>query len=168
MRKRQPENDLRMSRFYYNSCAICQVVNLVMDKIPARKWLITTALAYLGTPYVWGGDDPSGFDCSGFVIECLKSAGVLGEKDDYTADGLFRLFTTRIADKPEKGALLFWLDEEGKAVHVTICLDERFHIGASGGCSSTVDSQAAWKANAYVKIRLIHFNSRTMRVIRLF
>ena len=48
--------------------------------LSAKRWFLQTALAYLGTPYVWGGDDPSGFDCSGFVIECLKSAGLLNLK----------------------------------------------------------------------------------------
>jgi len=32
------------------------------------------------TFYLWGGDDPlAGFDCSGFVIEILKSVGILEE-----------------------------------------------------------------------------------------
>ncbi|UCG60960.1 MAG: C40 family peptidase [Candidatus Zixiibacteriota bacterium] len=139
-----------------------------MERILARKWLVSTALAYLGTPYVWGGDDPSGFDCSGFVVECLKSAGVLGEKEDHTADGLLRLFATRLVDKPRKGALLFFLNARGKAVHVAICLDGFFQVGASGGCAATSNSAAAWKANAYVKIRPISFNAASMRVVNLF
>ncbi|MDD5426576.1 MAG: NlpC/P60 family protein, partial [candidate division Zixibacteria bacterium] len=80
----------------------------------AKKWFLTTALAYLGTPYIWGGDDPSGFDCSGFVIECLKSAGILEEAEDYSADGLMRRYEAYVINKPCEGALLFSLDRAGR------------------------------------------------------
>lgn len=36
----------------------------------------TTALQYLGVPYVFGGADPSGFDCSGFVMFVYAQYGV--------------------------------------------------------------------------------------------
>ena len=136
--------------------------------IAAKRWFLKTALAYLGTPYVWGGDDPSGFDCSGFVIECLKSAGLLGEADDFTADGLLKRFDYSPVDKPHEGALLFYLNRHGRAVHVTICLDEYFQIGASGGGENTTDETTAWKDNAYVKIRPIRFERRRMKVVSLF
>lgn len=122
----------------------------------ARHWFIKTALSYLGTPYIWGGDDPSGFDCSGFVIECLKSADKLPKGYDHTADGLMRYFGSPIPIiKPNEGVLAFYLNNEGRATHVVICLDEYFQIGASGGTSNTNDPKEAWRNNAFIKIRPI-------------
>jgi cell wall-associated NlpC family hydrolase len=37
---------------------------------------VAYALAQLGTPYVWGGDGPGGFDCSGLVQAAYAAAGV--------------------------------------------------------------------------------------------
>lgn len=36
------------------------------------------ALAHLGVPYVWGGETPSGWDCSGYTTWVLGQAGVTG------------------------------------------------------------------------------------------
>ena len=37
---------------------------------------VAEARKHLGTPYVWGGAAPGGFDCSGLVQYCYKVAGV--------------------------------------------------------------------------------------------
>ncbi len=37
--------------------------------------ILAEARKYLGTPYVYGGASPSGFDCSGFVYYVLKQCG---------------------------------------------------------------------------------------------
>jgi cell wall-associated NlpC family hydrolase len=41
-----------------------------------RGSVIDLAEQYLGTPYVWGGSQPGGFDCSGLIQYAMKQAGI--------------------------------------------------------------------------------------------
>jgi peptidoglycan DL-endopeptidase CwlO len=45
---------------------------------PSSKYggVVGVAMQYLGTPYVYGGESPSGFDCSGFVMYVFSRVGV--------------------------------------------------------------------------------------------
>jgi len=47
----------------------------ISDAVQAQ--VVQTALQYLGVPYVWGGESPSGFDCSGLVKYVYAQHGVL-------------------------------------------------------------------------------------------
>jgi hypothetical protein len=117
-----------------------------------------------GLPYRWGGDDPlGGFDCSGFVIEILKSVGRLPRQGDWTADGLYLRFNN--FDCLQKtGALAFWKNDVGirpilgKMVHVEFCIDENLTIGASGGGRRVKSANDAIAQNAYIKVRPINYN----------
>ena len=115
-----------------------------------KEVALKVAWSFIGKPYIWGGDDPvRGFDCSGFAIECLKSGGVLPRSGDWTANILWGLFPH--VEHPCEGCLVFW--GSSKIIHVELCLDEKFSIGASGGGSKTTTPFDAIKQNAYVKVR---------------
>jgi len=120
-----------------------------------RDLVLKIAFSYLGTFYSWGGDSPSGFDCSGFVIECLKSVGVLPRKGDWTAAALYHRFPIKPANG-KAGDLVFWANTTGgKIIHVEIMINDELAIGASGGGSKTLTRQDAIRHNAFIKIRPI-------------
>jgi cell wall-associated NlpC family hydrolase len=55
---------------------------------PARYGgVVGIAMRYLGTPYVWGGASPSGFDCSGFVMYVFSQIGVSLPHSSYAQYG---------------------------------------------------------------------------------
>ncbi|HEY6019739.1 MAG TPA: NlpC/P60 family protein, partial [Candidatus Paceibacterota bacterium] len=43
---------------------------------PREQHIVQQAKKFLGTPYVWGGSKPGGFDCSGFVQYLYGQAGI--------------------------------------------------------------------------------------------
>lgn len=123
-----------------------------------RELAIDVIKTHLGLPYKWGGDDTvGGFDCSGLVVEVLKSVGIVNEKYDNTAHGLSKAFPE--TDILEAGALVYWdWNNDGIMEHVEMIalVDDDgsiFTIGASGGGSATTTPQSAMQSNAYVKLR---------------
>jgi len=115
---------------------------------------LKVAWSFHGEPYLWGGDDPmAGFDCSGYAIECLKSAGRLPRQGDWTAAQLLEKFSDNMVTTPYEGCLVFWKNDAGSVIHVEMCLDDTHSIGASGGGSKTKTRADAIRQNAYIKVR---------------
>lgn len=125
-----------------------------------RERYVAVALTLLWRPYRWGGDDPGlGFDCSGFVQECLASIGAHPQPGvDLSAHALYALRRgAGMIVPPEQvrpGCEVYWLSN-GTATHVEIILavDPVLTIGAEGGGSTTTTTEAAWAQNAYIRPR---------------
>ena len=131
-----------------------------MEETSKRALAIDIAMRFIGTPYLWGGDDPvKGFDCSGFVIEVLKSLGKLPRSGDWTAEMLYPMFPN--VARPRGGCLVFWHagSDRSRIIHVEMCISNELSIGASGGGSKTKTVEDAINQNAYIKVR--PFNSRS-------
>jgi len=118
-----------------------------------KKIASSLAFKFVGKPYIWGGDDAvAGWDCSGFVIEILKSVGLLPRSGDWTAEGLYLLFKDKEVTVAKEGCLVFFA-KNNKINHVEYVWKNGLTIGASGGGSRTLTREDAIKQNAYIKIR---------------
>ena len=124
-----------------------------------RKVAVDYAKSWLGRPYRWGGDDPSGIDCSGLVIEILQAVGLLPHGWDGTAQMIYDEFKgcTLDHDDPLPGALVFYKNAAGYISHVGLVISSPLVLQAGGGGSSTHTPEDAWKQNAFVKIRPIDY-----------
>ncbi|MCK9163387.1 MAG: C40 family peptidase [Bacteroidales bacterium] len=92
--------------------------------------LITIALKYISTPYLWGGKSLYGIDCSGFTQMSYKQIGVnlLRDAKDQVTQGE----DVRAIDLAEKGDLCFFSNSEGKITHVGIYIGNNQIIHSSG------------------------------------
>jgi hypothetical protein len=123
-----------------------------------------TMRGLVGLPYRWGGDDPiNGFDCSGGVMEILKTVGVCGEREDFTSASMARKWPKVISDtlNADTGDLICMASPSSpdKITHVVMVYAQSpkyrdpwcFEFG--GGGSKTTTLEAAASANAYGRIR---------------
>lgn len=157
-----------------NYCQVCQgrirelltEFNEIMEQSD-RDTFLDYAWRFVKTPYMWGGDDPmAGFDCSGFVIECMKAMGLLPYKGDWTAHALWVLFKDKEMTSGTPGCLVFWKDKpgpNGKMTHVEIVVHPGLSLGASGGGSKIDTLQMAIERDAYIKMR--PYQDRDRRIL---
>ena len=89
--------------------------------------VISTAKKYSGTPYVWGGKTPSGFDCSGFTSYVYNEA--TGKNIGSYTVAQESAGTQEAVSQASAGDLLFW-GGKGSSYHVAIYLGNNQYIAA--------------------------------------
>jgi cell wall-associated NlpC family hydrolase len=63
------------------------------------------AMQYLGVPYRWGGEDPSGFDCSGLAAYAYRQ---IGKSVPHYTVAIYNQFPKVPAGSLQAGDLVFW------------------------------------------------------------
>ncbi|MBQ8935558.1 MAG: C40 family peptidase, partial [Oscillospiraceae bacterium] len=96
----------------------------------AFQSMLRIAERQLGTPYVWGGSSPGGFDCSGFVSYVLTQSGVRNVGRT-TAQGLYNLCSHVSMSEARPGDLIFFTGTYSSSNPVT-------HVGIYVGNSQMI------------------------------
>jgi cell wall-associated NlpC family hydrolase len=95
---------------------------------PAAGMAVSYALAQLGTPYLWGGEEPGGFDCSGLVQAAYHAAGISLPR---TAQQQYDTGPALPAGSPLRpGDLVFFGSDTAHVEHVGIIVNEAEMIDA--------------------------------------
>lgn len=119
-----------------------------IEPAPDASGLIGFAKKFLGTPYVWGGTNPGGFDCSGFVQYVYGKFGV--KLPRISADQA-RAGARVGLDKLQVGDLVAWdnSSRNNGADHIAIYIGNGLIIeaprpGSSVQVNELYDTGRAW------------------------
>jgi gamma-D-glutamyl-L-lysine dipeptidyl-peptidase len=120
------ENTIRIEDNHYSFEGDAVMVPVVPDKTRIEQ----SALSYINVPYFWGGRNPLGMDCSGFVQMVFRSCGYKVPRDAAQQSKLGESVDFIYESQP--GDLAFFDNPSGDIIHVGILLGENEIIHASG------------------------------------
>jgi hypothetical protein len=101
-------------------------------RVPSRERLVATGLRFLGVPYLWGGNTPLGFDCSGFIQRIFRLNGLVLPRDS-DQQALFGKDKTGLnIDALAPGDLVFFSRNPVRITHVGMVIPDRQFLHAFG------------------------------------
>ena len=124
-----------------------------------RGTVVATARQGLGTPYLWGGTDANGFDCSGLIQYAYAQAGIdiPRRSVDQAQSGVA---VDRRVEALAPGDILTFAETGGDVSHVGIYLGDSdfIHSASSGVRVSSINStapEARWWITRWVGARRV-------------
>jgi len=110
--------------------------------------LVETANHYRGVPYVFGGNTPSGFDCSGFTKYVFQKEGIQLPR---MADEQYLIGSSIPRSRLLPGDLVFFTTYEPGASHTGIYVGDGQFISATSSGGVRVDSlSSSYWASRYL------------------
>jgi len=125
-------------------------LNTVIAPPSSHSGVVGVAMQFLGTPYVWGGAAPGGFDCSGLVMYAFAQVGVSLPHSSYAQWG-YGVPVSK--DQLQPGDIVFF-DGLG---HVGLYIGggQFIHAPHTGDVVKISSLGEAWYAETYVGARRI-------------
>lgn len=113
-----------------------------ISTVSKAQLVITEAKKYIGSPYLWGGNTPAGFDCSGFSKYVFEKVGISLPRTAATQFSGLKTVST-----PSPGDLVFFETYAPGPTHLGIYIgDNKFiHAGSSTGVTISDMNNPYWK-----------------------
>ena len=113
------------------------------------------AMQFLGTPYIYGGNNPlTGLDCSGFIQIPLKTVKIIKDDKDRSAQMIYNYIikSKKYENKLAADSILFYGNSKDKITHVALALNENLMIEAGNGSRHCKTRKEAARRDARVRI----------------
>ncbi|WP_211745277.1 NlpC/P60 family protein [Paenibacillus sp. Marseille-Q4541] len=110
---------------------------LVEDEHAKGTSIVQEATKYIGTPYVYGGSSPSGFDCSGFVKYVFDKHDISLPR---TAASMYNTGTSVAKSNLKQGDLVFFKTTGTSISHVGVYVGNNSFISATSSSGIKIDS----------------------------
>ncbi|AHF06433.1 C40 family peptidase [Desulfitobacterium metallireducens] len=116
--------------------------------------ILSTAQNYTGAPYLWGGNTPSGFDCSGFTQYVFAKNGITlprVSRDQYNIGTPVRFNALQPGD-----LVIFSFLSSGQVSHVGIYIGDNQFLSATTSKGVIISSFSPYWKNAYIGAKRVY------------
>jgi len=124
-----------------------------------KNIIVNNAKKYLGGRYVWGGTNPNGFDCSGYVKYLYEQQGVQLPRTAYEQSKVGKLVKK---NELKKGDLLFFLTDKKRHLPIT-------HVGMYIGNDKFIHAASRKKGiiiSSFSKSKYSKYFVKAKRIIK--